>query len=192
MDPYLAVQVDEGRLICTEAIEVFERKVAAPVLAEHADAVRRIQKRVVEDVIEIAGRLIECKALLDHHGMWLPWLEQEFGWSDDTALNFMRVHEMAKSRNIRDLSMLPASGLYLLAKPSTPEAVRDDVLGRAHRGEPLSVKQIKGLIDQVCGKPAKPTQTEQLRDVAARMLHAMPEDPLVAELHRLLFNGEIK
>jgi len=26
------------------------------------------------------------------HGNWYSWLEREFGWTDDTALNFMRVH----------------------------------------------------------------------------------------------------
>jgi hypothetical protein len=25
---------------------------------------------------------------------WLPWLKREFGWSDDTALNFMRVEAL--------------------------------------------------------------------------------------------------
>src|SRR5262245_24389369 len=89
-----------------------------PILAEHAAEIRRLGKRVVEDVIQIGRRLSECKRIVGH-GNWLPWLEREFRWTDDTALNFMRVYELSKSRNFRDLS-LPVSALYLLAAPSTP------------------------------------------------------------------------
>jgi hypothetical protein len=64
--------------------------------------------------IEIGCRLAACKAELGH-GNWLPWLDREFGWSDRTALNFMRVYEMVtKSEKFSDLS-LPVSSLYLLA-----------------------------------------------------------------------------
>jgi hypothetical protein len=35
------------------------------------------------------------------------------------ALRFMQVHEFAKNRNLRDLS-LPISSLYLLAAPHSP------------------------------------------------------------------------
>jgi transposase len=40
-----------------------------------------------------------------------------------TALNFMRVYEMDKSRTVRDLN-LSMRGLYLLAAPSTPDEAR--------------------------------------------------------------------
>src|SRR5262245_43428719 len=48
-----------------------------PALIEHATEIRRLGKRVIEDVIEIGRRLIACKAMLDH-GQWLPWLDREF------------------------------------------------------------------------------------------------------------------
>jgi hypothetical protein len=77
--------------------------------------------------IEIGCRLAACKAELGH-GNWLPWLDREFGWSDRTALNFMRVYEMVtKSEKFSDLS-LPVSSLYLLAAPSTPEEARQAVI----------------------------------------------------------------
>ena len=187
--PYLALQVDEGELTSAEAVEAHEDQLAAPVLAEHAAAIRDIAKRVLDDVIEVGQRLTECKALL-RHGAWLSWLEREFGWSDDTALNFMRVSEMAKSRTVRDLSLLPVSGLYLLAKPSTPDGVRDDVLRRAAIGEAPSVAEIRRTIDQARGKPIPAKRLgDQLRDLTQRMSKASPEDPLVAELHRLVFDG---
>jgi hypothetical protein len=77
------------------------------------------------------------------HGNWLPWLEREFGWTEQTALNFMRVHAMVgKSPNFGDLN-LPVSGLYLLAAPSTPEEARAEVIERAEQGEALSVSDVK-------------------------------------------------
>ena len=91
---------------------------------------------MVGDIIEIGRRFTEAKALAGH-GDWLPWLEREFGWSEDTALRFMQVYEMSKSRNLRDLN-LRVSGLYLLAAPSTPEPARTEVIERAEAGEHLT------------------------------------------------------
>jgi hypothetical protein len=78
-------------------------------LAQNAEVIRALGKRVIADVIEIGRRLSESKQLCGH-GNWLPWLEREFGWTDDTALNYMRCADLAESRNFRDLS-LPISGV---------------------------------------------------------------------------------
>jgi hypothetical protein len=115
-------------------------------LSAHAEAIRVLGRRVIGDVIEIGRRLIISKELCGHGG-WLPWLEREFGWSDDTALRFMQVAEFAKNRNLRDLE-IPVSGLYLLAAPSTPEAARDEVIERSEAGERVTPSQIKGAIDK--------------------------------------------
>jgi len=115
------------------------------ILAKHAAAICRLGKRVVADVIEIGRLLTECK-LICGHGNWLPWLDREFGWTDDTALNFMRVYELSKSRNFRDLS-LPLSGLYLLAAPSTPQEARDEIIERAQAGEKIPVVEAKRIIE---------------------------------------------
>jgi Protein of unknown function (DUF3102) len=90
------------------------------ILVQHAEAIRVLGKRVVGDIIEIGQRLTDAKARCGH-GNWLPWLEREFGWSEDTTLRFMQVAELSKNRTVRDLE-IPVSGLYLLAAPSTPEA----------------------------------------------------------------------
>jgi len=115
------------------------------ILAKHAAAIRRLGKRVVADVIEIGRLLTECKRICGH-GNWLPWLDREFGWTDDTALNFSRVYELSKSRNFRDLS-LPLSGLYLLAAPSTPQEARDEIIERAQAGETIPVAEAKRIIE---------------------------------------------
>jgi Protein of unknown function (DUF3102) len=113
-------------------------------LAEHAEAIRVLGRRVIGDVIEIGRRLTDAKERCGH-GKWLPWLKREFGWSADTALRFMQVAEFAKNRNLRDLE-IPVSGLYRLAAPSTPEAARDEVIERSEGGEHLTPAQIKETI----------------------------------------------
>ena len=117
-----------------------------PVLAEHAAVIRRLGKRVLVDTIEIGKRLTEAKKIVGH-GKWAEWLKKEFGWSADTALNFMRIFAESKSRNFRDLDIAP-SALYLLVKPSTPEAVRDEVLDRAEAGEVFTLKDVKKAVKE--------------------------------------------
>ena len=120
---------------------------AAASLAEHAAEIRRLGKRVVGDVIEIGRRLIECQKLIPHGG-WLPWLDAELGWSQSTALNFMRVCQLAlsKNANFADLN-LPVSALYLLAAPSTPADVQDEIIERAGAGEIVKVVDVKNAIE---------------------------------------------
>ena len=88
-------------------------------LAEHAAAIRRLDKRALADVAEIGGRLTEAKQIVGH-GNWQAWLKSEFGWSDRTALGFMKIFGLSKSENL--LGALPISTLAALARPSTPEA----------------------------------------------------------------------
>jgi ParB-like chromosome segregation protein Spo0J len=189
-DPYLAIRVDEGELTVAEGVAAAELKANAPVLAEHAEAIRDAGKRPIADIIEIGRRLTECQKMLGH-GHWLEWLNREFGWSDRTALNYMRVYDLSgKSETVADLT-LPISGLYLLAAPSTPDAARDTIIGRAEAGEVLSVADVRRAIDQARGRPSNEPggRLQMLRDLSERMSHARPDDPLVAELRRLLISG---
>ena len=67
-------------------------------LAEHAAEIRRLGKRVVADIIEIGRRLTKCKRICGH-GNFLPWLDREFGWSEDTAERFIQVAALSKSNS---------------------------------------------------------------------------------------------
>jgi hypothetical protein len=133
--------------------------VATPVdpveaLAQHARAIRRLGQRVIADVIEIGLRLTTAKVLVGH-GNWLSWLESEFGWTDRTALNFMRAHELSiKYETVSDLD-LPIGALYLLARPSTPPAAVEAVIERAKAGEALPLAEVKRVIAET----KAPTQT---------------------------------
>jgi hypothetical protein len=101
-------------------------------LAEHAAAIRKLNKRTIEDVIAIGQHLFAAKALAGH-GHWLPWLRQELGWaSESSALRFMHVAELAKSVSLTDLN-IDLSALYRLASPSTPSEVVERVVALGRR-----------------------------------------------------------
>jgi hypothetical protein len=69
----------------------------------------------------------DCKAQCGH-GKWLPWLEREFGWDERTAQRYLGVHQLAaKYDTVSDFD-IPMRGLYLLARPSTPEEARQAVV----------------------------------------------------------------
>jgi N6-adenosine-specific RNA methylase IME4 len=116
-------------------------------LSEAAAEIRRLGKAVVADLVEIGRLLTECKARLSH-GAWLPWLDREFNWSDQTARNFMNLYAMAaKSKTVLNLD-LPLRDLYRLAAPSTPEDARAEVIDRVAGGERLGRDEIKSIIAQ--------------------------------------------
>lgn len=52
--------------------------------------IRILVKQTAQGIIEIGQRLIEVKEKLGH-GNFLPWIRDEFGWSDETAHRFMNV-----------------------------------------------------------------------------------------------------
>src|SRR5262245_30919872 len=120
-------------------------------LAEHAAAIRALGKQTAQNVIEIGRRLTDAKQIIGHGG-WLPWLDREFKWSDRTALNFIRVYEMAaKSETVSDLK-LPMRALYLLAAPSTPEPARAEVIERTEAGEELPATEVKRVVEKHKGR----------------------------------------
>jgi hypothetical protein len=130
----------------------------ARTLASYANEIRVLRKQASSDIIEIGRMLIESKKLAGH-GNWLDWLEREFRWTDDTALNYMRVHDLVKNRNFRDLSNIPVSGLFLLAAPSTPEPAKQEIISRAEAGESMPVNTVKEIVGH-----AKQAARETRRD----------------------------
>jgi hypothetical protein len=126
-------------------------------LSEHAIAIRDLGKRSIDNVIEIGRLLAEAKAIAGH-GEFGPWLDREFRWTERTAQNFMRVYELSKTKCVSDLN-LPLAGLYLLAAPSTPEKVRDEVIESAEAGKPVSVTEIKAAVAE--HKAAVTGETEE-------------------------------
>ena len=123
------------------------RAQADPVLHRRAEEIRSLAKRTVEDIIKIGRLLADAKRRIPHGG-WLLWLEQEFGWSADTATNFMNLFKLSrrpKFRKIRNMAKgLPSVLLYALGGASGD--VADEMMERIERGESVTAPQVKQYI----------------------------------------------
>jgi hypothetical protein len=127
--------------------------VVDPILAKYAAEIRRLGKRVKEDVIEI-GRYLDQAQQHAGHGTWLTWIEAEFGWSDQTARRFIHIYELSRDSKFNKLlsSNLPLSALYQLAAPKTPEAARKAITERVEAGGKVSVAAVTKVIAKAKGK----------------------------------------
>jgi hypothetical protein len=134
------VKTDTAIATTSGAVRLPETHDASTILAEHATEIRALSKRAIGSIIEIGRRLIEAKALAGH-GNWLPWLEREFGWKEQTARNFMNVAGRFKSTKIGDLD-INLTALYLLAAPSTPTEVVEEVMARASASEAITKEDV--------------------------------------------------
>ncbi|KKK66329.1 hypothetical protein LCGC14_2965200 [marine sediment metagenome] len=124
------------------------RKAAEKVSAALTKMARPVDDTSVEDIIEIGRELTAAKKTLGH-GHFLPWIDAEFGMSDQTARNLMNVHErFGKSKRLLDLEV-SQEALYLLAAPSTEPEVVDAAMEKAEAGEKVGkaeVEEIKGWL----------------------------------------------
>jgi hypothetical protein len=148
-------------------------------LAREAKAIRRLEaraaqhtQRLLADVIEMGRRLDRVKKRIPH-GDWLPWLKKNFAWTDDTALNYVRVfrsRKRLKSRTIRDL---PLSLIFILAREDTPPAVFEQVGSFAKTGKKLTV----------------PIMREIIKPYAAATTVAKVETPITKSTSRIIEEG---
>ncbi|MCC0067115.1 MAG: DUF3102 domain-containing protein [Rhodovulum sp.] len=109
------------------------------------------------------------------HGGFMPWIEAEFGMTDQSARRFMQVAERYGKSNIM-LDLTPTA-LFELAAPSTPEPVRELVEAKAEAGERVAIaRAIAGEIEERRGRPSRENPQEiaeikrgqETRDFAAK------------------------
>jgi Protein of unknown function (DUF3102) len=122
---------------------------------ERAVLIRETAKQTAQGIVRIGQWLSEVKGKLEH-GAWLPWLKGEFGWGERTARNFMSVHQAFKSANFADLR-IDVSALYLIAAPSTPAPVVQEVIKRARAGEPITRAKAVDVLEDYKTRAALPT-----------------------------------
>ena len=129
------------------------------VIQQRAGEIKTLVKRSVSDVVDVGNKLAEVRELLGHNraGGFKGWLKAEFGWSYETALNFIRVSDWAShyNGNFTTLDIAP-SALYLLANPSTPESIRQEVIGQAEDGERITYKKAKTKTGGIPKKTVQP------------------------------------
>jgi len=108
-------------------------------LSQRADRIRSLVNVARGCIIEISRELIEAKQDIPH-GYWLPWLEREFGWTEDTAQRYMRVanaFQIPQRAVFEDLA-IDATALYALAAPDVSQAARDAAIEQAEAGEHIT------------------------------------------------------
>jgi hypothetical protein len=105
----------------------------------HADTIRQAMKRMNVNAATIGGELTKAHTIIPY-GRWFAWLRDNFEWSPRTATTFMRVHDMAVSLGSETFSDLPIqqSALYLMARSTTPESVRAELIAMAKAGTKVS------------------------------------------------------
>jgi hypothetical protein len=98
--------------------------------------------------------LAEVRDQVDR-GLWLNWLNAEFGWSDQTAYRFIHVFELSRDAELHTLveSDLPLGVLYRLAAPKA-EDVRKEITERVKAGEPLSRTMVQKALTEAKGGTA--------------------------------------
>jgi hypothetical protein len=73
--PFIAALVDEDTLTLDQGLARAEEMAAAPQLAEHAQAIRALGRRMIADTIEMGRRLAECRRIVRRD--WVGWLDRE-------------------------------------------------------------------------------------------------------------------
>ncbi len=121
------------------------------IVQQRTSEIRTIARRAATDIIEIGTKLIEVKGRLGH-GKFGDWLKSEFGWSQDTATNFIRV--TAKFGQIPNNSEFAPTALYMLSAPSVPDEARAEAIRHAEAGERITVAKAQAIVQEYKPTPA--------------------------------------
>jgi hypothetical protein len=108
-------------------------------LVKIAERIREKMKRTAQDIIEIGRDLIAAKEHIGHGGFG-EWLEAEFQMSEQAARNFIHVAERFGSESTKFVDFNP-SILYMLAAPSTPDPIVEQVTSGAIPATTAAVKE---------------------------------------------------
>ena len=162
----------------------------AHAIMRAADSIKHRKTSIGRDLIGIGTDLIKVKDQLDH-GRFGAWLDAEFGWSQRTARNYMMAAEAfaAKSEIVADLA---PTVLYALAAPSTPAAVRDDVVRRLEAGEPVPDRSVKLMIKEAMRPAAEAKHRRALKEAREAQLRSKSPQAIRKEERERLKDEEAR
>jgi hypothetical protein len=101
-------------------------------------------------IMRIAERLAEARSIFRYRrneGGFGGWVEQRLHFSRDKAYDLLNVGERFGNQSVELFDTLAPTILYLLAKPSTPEAAIAEVCERAASGEKISTATTRKVIE---------------------------------------------
>lgn len=144
----------------TQVAVGFDYDILAPdqrvMVQQRTGEIREQLRRSAQDIWEIGRKLVEVRSCLKY-GQFDVWLKAEFGWSRRTAYNFINVYEAFQDcANLAQVD-IATSVLYLLAAPSTPTEVREEVLQRAKAGDKVTHKNVRQTLK---GEILQPTEVK--------------------------------
>ena len=118
----------------------------AKLATDAAAAIKSSQKNIGGHVLAIGEKLAAVKKVLDH-GQFGGWIKAEPSLTARTAQNFMTAWAALGDKSETD-SHLPPTTLYALTAPSTPPAVREQVVERLKAGERVEPATVKAIITE--------------------------------------------
>lgn len=124
--------------------------------------------------LEIGGYLLRAKEQLPH-GQFIAWVSERFAFSRQTAHNMMNAASLFQGDKCQTFDILPDRTAFLLAQPSTPEPVREELLGRAAEGEKLAFEEVRERIKQARDADKKEKKVARLKP-KQRRVHERKEE----------------
>lgn len=92
---------------------------------EAASQIREAGKEMVSGIVIIGRHLIQVKDILPH-GQFGPWISTQFGWTHQTANNYMNAARVVEE--FQGALELEAETLYLLTS-KIPDEVKESIVG---------------------------------------------------------------
>lgn len=142
--------------------------------------------RIAENILEIGDRLIEAKGMMAH-GDFQPWLQNNVGFSDRTARNFMQAARAFPPAKRKAISDLTSTSILLIAQQ--PEERRGELLDNPDIAK-LSTRELKALIASTDTEPkanilTEPIFTPEMRQYTDKIL-ASGDLSLLTAWHKFL------
>ena len=127
--------------------------------------------RIAENILEIGDRLIEAKGMMPH-GDFQPWLQNNVGFSDRTARNFMQAARAFPAGKRKAISDLTSTSIILIAQQ--PAERREELLDNPDIAK-LSTRELKALIASTDKEPkanilTEPIFTPEMRQYTDKIL----------------------
>lgn len=127
------------------------------ITMQRATEIKTLMRATAENIMQVGEKLLDVQVKLGNTS-FDAWLLAEFDWSRRTAYNFIGVFKEFRGRANFAQMDIATSALYLLAAPSTPAEVREELLDRAEAGERLTHTEVKQAVVEAKAKqqPALP------------------------------------
>jgi len=118
----------------------------------HAKDIRVLLERTAEAVVSIGHKLREVRDSMTP-AMFRAWLEAEFKWTWSVAINYMQAAKVFG--DVDCLKQFQPSAVVSLSRKNVPETAIRQALAQARKGEVVTYRVAKKLLDDHGYKPIR-------------------------------------